>query len=286
MLRKATVNDFRKHIEFAYSLALDLETSSYPTYLDGIKTKEDFKERAYRAFADGSNEEILIFEYNGRVEGWIHYYVIPEDKYLSFCAFNVSAGMDDAVTEFIAYARNMYEGYTVHFGFPGENEQALTALQRVDCRLEETACVHAIALNAARSFQNTECTERVDEASFDDFAALHAIHDDDMYWNNKRLREALAEWEIWMLRDCDGHASAAVYWCEYDQTMMEIFGFDYRENCFNEKSFSNLMIRALNSGKEHGVANLVYFASLEECSTLTALGFRYISRYVLYSCIL
>ena len=68
MLRKTSLQDAQKYLGFAYSLALDLATSSYPTYLDGIKTEDDFNERAYRAFADSSNEEILIYEHEGRVK--------------------------------------------------------------------------------------------------------------------------------------------------------------------------------------------------------------------------
>lgn len=79
MLRVLEEAEFDKYIDFAYNLALDLTKSSYPTYTDGIKTKEDFIARAKVSFRKES-EEIMLFEVDGSVEGWIHYYVLKEDE--------------------------------------------------------------------------------------------------------------------------------------------------------------------------------------------------------------
>ena len=49
MLRKCTEQEFEKYIDFAYTLALESSKSGYPTYNDGIKTKEMFIERAKQA---------------------------------------------------------------------------------------------------------------------------------------------------------------------------------------------------------------------------------------------
>lgn len=42
MLRIPTANEFEEYSERAYVLALDPSRSSFPSYADGIKTKEDF----------------------------------------------------------------------------------------------------------------------------------------------------------------------------------------------------------------------------------------------------
>ncbi len=60
MLRTLKQEEFEQYAEFAFSLVLDLSKSSYPTYTDGIKTKEDFIRTAKKAL-EKENEEILLF---------------------------------------------------------------------------------------------------------------------------------------------------------------------------------------------------------------------------------
>ena len=59
-LRSCTREEFEKYIDFAYGLAMDLTKSGYPTYCDGIKTKESFIERSLKAF-EREDEEMLLF---------------------------------------------------------------------------------------------------------------------------------------------------------------------------------------------------------------------------------
>lgn len=42
MLKKAEFDDIVKYGDFVYELTLDQTKSAYPTYADGIKTREDF----------------------------------------------------------------------------------------------------------------------------------------------------------------------------------------------------------------------------------------------------
>lgn len=58
MLKKLREQDFDRYLDFAYQLALDMTKSGYPTYADGIKTKDDFVARAREAFS-ADNEEML-----------------------------------------------------------------------------------------------------------------------------------------------------------------------------------------------------------------------------------
>ena len=52
MLRKCTEQEYKEYADFVYGLALDQSKSGYPTYCDGIKTKEMFMERTQRAFSE------------------------------------------------------------------------------------------------------------------------------------------------------------------------------------------------------------------------------------------
>lgn len=100
MLIKATPEDIKKYGEFAYSVALNPKKSCYPTYADGIKTKTDFFKAAERAIAK-ETYELLLFGIDGKVEGWISYYWIPEDRYLQLYEFNINRGTKQALAELL-----------------------------------------------------------------------------------------------------------------------------------------------------------------------------------------
>ena len=81
MLRNLQPTEFDQYVDFAYDLALDLSQASFPIYNDGVKTKEYFIERSKKGM-ERDNEEILLYEEDGVVKGWIHYNFIEEDAYI------------------------------------------------------------------------------------------------------------------------------------------------------------------------------------------------------------
>ena len=123
-LIKATPEDIKKYGEFAYSVALNPKKSCYPTYADGIKTKTDFFKAAERAIAK-ETYELLLFGIDGKVEGWISYYWIPEDRYLQLYEFNINRGTKQALAELLKTIETKFAGYTAYFGFPGDNQEAI-----------------------------------------------------------------------------------------------------------------------------------------------------------------
>lgn len=96
MLVQATPEDVKTYGELAYRLALDPAKSGYPTYADGIKTRADFFRAAERAVTD-ETAELLLFCAEGKVEGWISFYWIPEDRYLQLIGFQINRNMRQAL---------------------------------------------------------------------------------------------------------------------------------------------------------------------------------------------
>lgn len=72
MLRLIKEAEFDRTIDFAYGLALDPARSGYPTYCDGMKTREDFVSRTRKAL-ERPGEDVLLFEEGGEAEdtGWL-----------------------------------------------------------------------------------------------------------------------------------------------------------------------------------------------------------------------
>lgn len=281
MLRVLRQDEFDRYVDFAYELAVDLTRSVYPTYADGIKTKADFVSRARKAF-DRENEEILLFETCGEVHGWIHYYVLPEDSYLSFCAFNVARGVGSAIDEFMEYAAERYGGNTVYFGLPAENAAAVSHLERLGFAKESDDYVDVLFFEDYAALAENDGIIQVTKENYGAFCELHRARDEEMYWNCQRIYEDLDRWHIYLLYRA-GAAIGTIYYCFYEIGMMEIFGVDYADGCFDEDTFRTLLVKALNEGKKAGVRSLTFFNSEEEHPVVSALDFKHISRYVLFT---
>lgn len=279
MLKKLEEKDFDQYVEFAHSLALDQSKSAYPTYTDGIKTKEDFITRAKKAFAR-ENEEILLFEVAGKVEGWIHYYALIEDKCLSFCAFNINEHAEIATKEFIQYASEKYSGFTLQFGLPTVNVAVRATLEKLDFNKVDECNVDVMHFEQYHVQKEMVDTVKVTQENYSEFAKLHARSDEDMYWNTERILESLDEWHIYLLYR-SGEVAGAIYYMYYD-IMMEIFGIDYAGDRFDETVFRHLLVKALNEGKKDGVSNLIFFNGTEEHGIVVDAGFEHVGEYVLY----
>jgi hypothetical protein len=96
---------------------MDLSKTSFPVYVDGIKTKENFIRRAKKGM-QSKNEEILIFIDNGSVQGLIHYYVLEEDKYIGVNFISIRESYTKALSELLDYWRIRYSGYEWNIYFP------------------------------------------------------------------------------------------------------------------------------------------------------------------------
>lgn len=285
MLKKLENNEIANHIDYAYSLALDLKRSAFPTYCDGIKTKEDFTRIAMDVAEDKyPNSEILLFVQE-RIKGWIHYYIEDGGEYLGFEAFCIEENTEDAIDEFLDYARKRYPCAEIYFGFPKENEAAVRHLKSRGFTVGDESSL--LVFDFAEYIEQEEQggVEVVSAENWTDFAALHT--DEMMYWNAKRLADAYFStdrggWRLFLYRR-EGKAVANIYYKRYSgDGMTEIFGIDHRDEGFDADAERALLIRALNESKASGAANMVYFAeAAREHAVLDELGAHFITDYIL-----
>ncbi len=198
MLKRLEEEQFEKYADFAYQLATDPTRSGYPTYADGIKTREDFIMRARKAF-ERDHEEILLFEKDGKVNGWIHYYHLAEDHYLDTAAFCVAAGMGEALAEFVAFACERFAGSELFLGFPKENREAVTALEAMGFELIEDDYNDVLDFDSYVLQPESSDIVVITRDNYQLFSAIHSLIDDDMYWNSERILNDLDEWRILVL---------------------------------------------------------------------------------------
>ena len=278
MLKRLEEQNFERYAEFAYELALDMTKSGYPTYADGVKTKEDFMERSRKAFSR-ENEEILLFERDGKATGWIHYYHLPEDHYLDTCSFCIAEGMGEAIEEFMAFAREKFPGCELYLGFPEANRDAVTALIAGGFACIEESYNDILDFASYKLRPESENVAPITKENYGPFGELHAQHKD-MYWNSERILNAIDEWNIFALLR-NGKATGAVY-LRKDESTPEIFGIDFEDGVYDSAVYRSLLTAMLNDCKRQGAQHLFFFNDEDSQSDALVCGFRCVGKYVCY----
>ena len=281
MLRICSKKEYFQYRALAYRLALDKSKSGYPLYSDGVKTKQDFFKRAEMAFSR-KHEEILLFEHEGIIEGWIHYYWLCEDKYLSTISFNISNNTENALSEFIDHLQLKFDGFTLYLGFSETNTVAIDFLRSQGFMLFDKAHNNVIFLSTwSISSKNNEDIVEIHSENYAMFRKLHDSQQDDMYWNADRIFDNLDDWVI-LVKLKNNLPVAAIYF-QKDDEWSEIFGIDYKGGLYDATIQSELLIHALKKAKEFGIKYMTYFCNDLELPVVTNCGFTHIDNYVCYT---
>ncbi len=278
MLVKATAEDIRKYGELVYSLALDPAKSCYPTYGDGIKTKAGFFDAARRAI-ERETSEVLLFDTEERIEGWVSYFWVPEDRYLQLDGFNINRGTEQALAELLDRIKTEFAGYTAYFGFPADNREAVAFLRTHGFKCIEQDWNHSFFFD---SYTPKEYDQRVEKISCENFEKFRAVYhaDPETYWDCDRIFERIDDWIIFVYGQ-SGTPIATVFLTGGEE-YFEIYGTEFADGVFQEAVFRELLTASLNECKRLGAKFLTYFCGEEERHVLTELGFRCVGRYVLY----
>lgn len=280
MLRVCSKNEFEKYIDFAYELATDLTKSGYPTYCDGIKTKEMFVERSLKAF-ERETEEMLLFEQEGEVQGFIHYYWIPEDHYLDTTGFNVNRAMEQALSEFLTFVGERFKGYDLFLGFPAENKSAVNFLAGQNFECIESDYNNTAFLDKCNNIPESNDLIRIGKENYDSFKVLHKQIEGDIYWNSERIFADLDNWVIFV-KERDGKPQGAIYYMDALDGWFEIFGIDLNNNEYHSETFKELLNAALLHAKSRGGKVMTFFCNEEGEEAAMECGFTCIGNYRCY----
>ena len=269
MLRIPTANEFEEYSERAYMIALDPSRSSFPAYADGIKTKEAFLAIAKRGF-ESENEEIYIFEHGGEMRGWIHFYVLTEDKYIGIEAFETDGFEKEQFAEFAALLKEKYAGYEVTAGFPSQNERAVSAAIENGFEIIEESAVNILFFS---DYEPQSESGRVEPLTKNNLALFAKLHDKvEMYWNTKRLTEAYFGGDKWRIYLTEKDGKAAAIYFVFAGNIAEIFGLDFSDG-FDGTAAEELLTAALNEAKKNVSAKAMYWFTEDERETQLAKRF-------------
>lgn len=272
MLREARAEELDGLIDAFWPLAADLTRSTYPTYADGIKTSADFRQAVCRAHREDWGE-VLVHVCNGADNALI-VLDVTDDAFVSLHVCLSQADQTGCLAEVLAYLRQKHAGKTLWLGFAPDNAEMLAFAQRQGFRLLDDSVNWNIALADWQPVPANLPVTPVNRENYELFRALWT--DEDMYWNARRIEEALNRWMLFVT--ADGRGAVA---CMDEDVMLEIFGFQYSGG-YDADAHRMLMTACLNEAKAKGSQYLTYFSDLEEAPVVQALGFRRISGYCCY----
>lgn len=238
----------------------------------------NFFKAAERAIAK-ETYELLLFGIDGKVEGWISYYWIPEDRYLQLYEFNINRGTKQALAELLKTIETKFAGYTAYFGFPGDNQEAIHFLSEHGFQCIEQDWNHSFFFDGYTAKEHDDCIEKIFRYNFDKFRRVY--HEDpDTYWNADRIFETIDDWTIFVYNQAD-QPIAAVFLTGKDG-YYEIYGSEFADEVFNESVFRELLTASLSECKRLDAKYMTYFCAEDEKSVLGELGFQCVGQYVLY----
>ncbi len=270
MLRKIRNQEFQEVSEFVYHLSLDLSRTSFPVYTDGIKTKQQFLQRSM----DGlhrSDEEILIYEKDGGIEGWIHYYVIPADRYLGICSMSIRSGYAEAFDELLAYWKKNYPQYRFSLYFPEENSEILQYMHTHGYQDRSQEVVDVLLFKNYELHHESEHVTRIGSDNFAVFQEIHQQFEDEMYWNSDRIKDTIDDWKIFAYEQ-KGRCLGAIYYSGIHDC--EIFGLDLSRDCDKAAVAEALLTASLNTAKNGGANSMYFFNDAETHTVADRLGFQ------------
>jgi N-acetylglutamate synthase-like GNAT family acetyltransferase len=271
MLKKLEKKDFDTYISIAYQISMDLSKTSFPVYVDGIKTKENFIQRAKKGL-QSKNEEILIFVDNGSVQGLIHYYVLEEDKYIGVNFISIRESYTKALRELLDYWRIRYSGYEWNIYFPEQNVNAISYMAQIGYEDAEQSVVEILLFDEYHIQPESNSIIPITKENFQEFSNIHHRFEKDMYWTSERILEDLDYWEVFVLPN-----KGAIYYNGKERGNLEIFGIDICEEESSGDTSKLLLISALNHAKKSNGKSMYFFTESDMKQIAESLGFHYIT---------
>lgn len=281
MLVPLQKKDFDKYIDFAYELALDPARTCYPVYYDGVKTRALFEADARKGISL-PEDQILLYEEDGVIEGWLHYYYLPEDRYIAHRSCGVRRNTARALQELSEHLAARYPGCEWAVGFPSENQEALDWVKAAGFELLEDSQYYTFHFDQYIPGPEDPSVERITEENFEKFQRVHHAIEGEMYWNCQRLREDLPSWDLFVAEE-DGVAGEVMA-TSFKDGMYEIFALCCEDGNYHEDLYRRLLTRFLNEGKRQGAKDLVFFVGTDDEMNriMPELGFQLVGRYLGY----
>lgn len=250
MIRKCDKNTFVAYAEYFYQLAQNKKNAAFPLYCDGVKTKEDYLKTVYQSF-EREDEDLLIYEKDGKVQGLFQIFFIQEDRYSGVQFAVVNGDFAEALQELLKIIGEKYNGFTFNVYLPEENESGISffKMKGYEAETEESVFVRSLKNYCSVEYKND--VVQIGADNFYIFEKVHKRFEDGMYWTSDRIYRCLKDWEIFA-------KDQGVVFFNRRSEDAEIFGLEITGK--NTTVAEDLLRAALDSAKNLGARSMYYFS--------------------------
>jgi len=171
-----------------------------------------------------------------------------------------------------------FSGYTLYFGFPGDNKAALDFLagNRFECIEDDWN--YSLVFERYREQPEEQSVARIGRENFEDFRAVYRT-DPETYWNCDRILEHLDEWLVYVAYE--EHRPVGAACLTGADGYYEIYGLELSDGAGREETGISLLVSALNQCKRMGVRYMTFLCTEDMKPVVERLGFQKVGRYVL-----
>lgn len=259
----------------AWFLAQALNTSSFPTYLDGCKTRDDFEDQVRSTFMD-SHKTLLMYEEDGAARGWVQAFCIAEEQYAQINLFLTEEGWQaPALNAFLTWAKREWPGMRLDVGFPAENTRACEWLSRHGFERMESSILwmrHGLETAQLPDAPGVRLMGERDEPLF---RRLHC--DETVYWTAQRVLEEKHLWHVYL------YGQTVALLATRGTPMAEVFSIDFA-GPDDPNAYFALLTACLRGAQADGAAHVCFLEERDgNESALVKLGFEKICRYEGYT---
>lgn len=250
MIRTCDKNTFDAYADYFYQLAQNKKNAAFPLYCDGVKTKEDYLKTVYQSF-EREDEDLLIYEKDGKVQGLFQIFFIQEDRYSGVQFAVVNGDFAEALQELLKIISEKYNGFTFNVYFSEENESGISffKMKGYEAETEESVFVRSLKNYCSVEYKND--VVQIGADNFYIFEKVHKRFEDGMYWTSDRIYRCLKDWEIFA-------KDQGVVFFNRRSEDAEIFGLEITGK--NTTVAEDLLRAALDSAKNLGARSMYYFS--------------------------
>lgn len=283
MLHKITKAEYDRYIDMIYAISADLFRSAFPIYADGVKDRALFYSKSMNGL-NRDDEEILLYENNSEVLGWVHYYFIESDKYIGISSMLIKKNFGKALRELFEYWGKRFTGYSWCFYLPSENREALDFMAENGFSEISEEIVDVLLFKDYVSGTGDENVIEINMGNFELFENIHRQYENEMYWTSERIKKALDKWRVFAYVK-EGNCLQALYYVRSGKDF-EIFGIDGAEENNDPESdryiTEKLLVSGLNTAKADGAESMYFFNDEKTHITAEKLGFKKITEAICF----
>lgn len=267
-------------VKFAWELSCNSNKCSFPKF----KNYNEMFDAFLKAVRHKDDKVLACYE-NGEVVGVLNLLVESRDNYLqSNGGIFAKEDFNFAATQFINYLKNNYNNYEMYFGYPLENEDAISFLNAINAKLVESSL--SMELKKDDFVRSSAYNDVIilEKDRYDEYAAFHDKYNPDIYWNSKRIFDCLDLWKIFIMIKKQ-KIVGGIFIRTSEDKQAAIFGIsidkEYEHQGIELKLLSESVYYIFTQGKE----KILYFVAEDASDELDAtlkIGFKQIDNYRCY----